>query len=159
MGEAKRRRDLGPTRKIRFEGYELFDLVQYLVTNAAKPEATKVADRKQRLAFRIALDQLDILDIWHRVKVSGGQMLPEDMPKGGVKELTVDNIETLLTILSGPMDFRDTLNIGGIEEKLEDAKHGLYVLDEPEVEVTKNGESEAPPPAEEAPAVDVEVQQ
>lgn len=135
MGDAKRRRDLGPTRRIRFEGYELFDLVQYLVTNAAKPDATKM-DRKQRLAFRSALDQMDVLDTWHKVKVNNGQMLPEDMPKGGVKEMTVDAIETMLTALSAPMDFRDTLNLGSIEEKLEDAKVGIYVLDEPEVEVT-----------------------
>jgi hypothetical protein len=131
MGEAKRRADLGPTRKIHFEAYELSDLVLYLVKEAEKPSGKKLT-REQRLAFRVALDQIDVIDVWHRVKKAGGQMRPDDAPKGGVFEVTVESIDVLLANLLAEMDFRDTLNLGGIEEKLLDAKVGVYELPPPE---------------------------
>lgn len=133
MGEAKRREDLGPTRKIQFTRYELMDVISFLVPQYAPndPRATaaqKKINRDTRKPLRSALSQLGVLEIWHRAR--SGPVAPTEIPEVQVRELTVDAINTLLTCFNVEMDYRDMLNVGEIEDRLEDAKAGLYELPE-----------------------------
>jgi hypothetical protein len=148
MGEAKRREDLGPTRQIRFEGYELMDVITFLVPQYPPddPRATaaqKKIGRDMRRPLRSALEQLGILDIWHIARKRALQ--PGELKAAKVCTLTVDAINTLLTLFNVEMDYRDTLNVGEIEDRLEDAKAGIYVLPPPEVTAEeKPAEAETP---------------
>lgn len=127
MGEAKRRENLGLTRRIFLENYELTDLIVFLVGDPNRPAANpKKMDRDKRRALRSALDQFGILDLWRDARRGGGAIRPELMPAAKTREVSVDAINTLLTHLKDEMDARDMMNIGEIEDRLEDAKDGLY---------------------------------
>lgn len=134
MGEAKRRQDeLGLTRKIRFMRHELMDIIAFLVPQYGPddPRATvpqKKINRDARRPLRQALDQLKVLDIWHRARK--GPVQSAEIPDTRVCELTVEAINTLLSLFNVDMDYRDMLNIGEIEDRLEDAKAGIYVMPE-----------------------------
>lgn len=128
MGEAKRREDLGPTRKIRVSKEELADLVNYL---AGPPDHEgKKIDRDARRAMRSALEQIGVLDLWRRARKGPMTKADQDLlPNGQIRELTVDAISTLLANLKD-MDVRTALNLGDLEERLEDARAGTYVIDD-----------------------------
>lgn len=156
MGEAKRRQDeLGLTRKILFTRYELMDVIAFLVPQYPPddPRATapqKKINRDMRRPLREALRQLKVLDIWHQARK--GPIMPQQIPDKRVCELTVDAINTLLTLFNVEMDYRDTLNIGEIEDRLEDAKSGEYVLP-PEEPTTPEVSAAAPDAPTDGPAL------
>lgn len=126
MGDAKRRLDeLGTTREIHFDGRELTDLLNWLLTDARKErdKSRKLSVDKRR-AFRSALRQMGILEIYQRARK--GTLKPGETPEGGVKTMTVDAIDTMLAHLAVEMDHAETLDIGELEERMQDAKAGVY---------------------------------
>lgn len=130
MGEAKEKArkldELGPTRVIHFEGRELTALFNWMFADAAKKDkARKLASDKRR-AFRSALRQMGLLKIWEGIR--SGKIKNGEVPKGGRVTLTTDAIDTLLEQLKVEMDYSETFEVGEIEERLLDAKAGLYEL-------------------------------
>lgn len=151
MGDAKRKLDeLGTTRKIHFDGRELTDLLNWLLADATKVDKAKKMPTAQRRSFRSALRQMGILDIYKDAK--RGVLQPGDLPKSGVKTMTVDAIDVMGTFFSAfEFDYRELLDIGEIEERLADAKAGIYEL--PAEDKSKEDETTAPPPLSVVPDV------
>lgn len=160
MGEAKRREQLGTTRQVHFTRWELLDVINFLVPLAPQPgqppppAPKKKLDRDGRRALRSALDQLGIRELWYKAK--SGPIMPGEVPEWQVREVTVDAINVLLGTFKAELDdhgdYRDLMNIGEIEDRLEDAKSGDYVLPPEPKPAKPPGEQAFAEPAVEVPA-------
>lgn len=165
MGEAKNRLDsLGPTRRLRIERADLFNLITNFIQPGQDGKPRMVGDRVKRRPFNSAMGQLGVLDVWRRARAGSGT-LDRDViaatPEVQFKDVSVDAIRTLQEVLGVQLDVRDSLNLADFEDMLDGALAGTYDPEEPpapaltsvppETDPAPAPEDPTPPP-DEAPA-------
>jgi len=145
MGEAKRRADLGPTRKIRVTRAELTELVNYLLRPGDDGKPRKTENRGERKSLKRALRQTGALVIWDLVLDKGAappEAIKTAVPETAVATVTVETIDYILATLKD-MSISAGLTLVDLEEKLEDAKAGINLVDDEEESEPAEGKSEA----------------
>ena len=131
MGEAKRRAELGPTRRIRVSRIEVVEFINYLLRpdEQGRPRKSIKGERK---SLKRAVKQIGAKPLWDLVKL--GKRVEESeieavVPEEQVTEITVETIDFVLQYIA-ETDVRSGLVLVDLEEKLEEAKAGIGLVGE-----------------------------
>lgn len=128
MGEAKKKAELGVTRRVHVTLAEKWDLVSWFTAEQRGGRPGWVAaDKSQRRLLRSALEQFGCYQLW-RLKtgraLSGEKM---DIPEVTIQEVSTDAITFVLGALVAATG-TESLGLVELEERLERARDGEYAV-------------------------------